>query len=72
MFRATLKGGLGAQALNVVPPNSGDTGGAIFTINGGDTYCIAFGGSAGGRESRDTAQSWRISNATGQPGCPAP
>ena len=35
--------------LTVVPPAPGIDGGMRFTINGGDTYCLAFGGPAGGK-----------------------
>jgi hypothetical protein len=72
VLKATLRGILGTQNLDVVPPNTGDSGGAILTINGGGTYCVAFGDAAGGQESLDTAQTWRIMYATAQPGCPAP
>jgi len=41
------------------------------TINGGATYCVAFGGAASGSEISDDAHLWKFVNATGQ-GCPTP
>jgi len=71
LFLARLRGNLGTQPLNVVPPNSGDDGGAILTIVGGDAYCVLFGGIAGGTETTDNANRWRIFRPDGQ-GCPLP
>jgi hypothetical protein len=34
--------------VDVVPPAPGTDGGLIFTIPGGATYCVNFGGAAGG------------------------
>jgi arylsulfatase A-like enzyme len=51
MVRVVIDGALGPGPqphLEVVPPAPGSDGGMRFTINGGDTYCLAFGGSAGG------------------------
>jgi hypothetical protein len=70
-LKASLKGSVGTQSLDVVPPNLGDEGGIILTINGGGTYCVAFGGAAGGSETNDDAQLWKISFAVTQ-GCPSP
>jgi hypothetical protein len=72
VLKAILRGTTGTQDLDIVPPNTGDTGGIIVTINSGGTYCIAFGGAAGGREFLDTPTSWQVIYATAQPGCPAP
>ena len=47
-----LRGALGPGPqphIMVVPPAPGTDGGMLFTINGGDTYCVAFGGRAGGK-----------------------
>src|SRR5262249_15523491 len=52
MIEVVLKGapGPGPQPhITVVPPAPGTDGGMVFTINGGDTYCVAFGGRAGGK-----------------------
>jgi hypothetical protein len=71
LLKAILKGSIGTQSLDVVPPNLGDDGGIILTIPGGGTYCALFGGAAGGTEVKDDAQLWKVTNATGQ-GCPVP
>jgi hypothetical protein len=34
----------------------GDEGGLVLTIGGGESYCVAFGGAAGGTERRDDRQ----------------
>jgi hypothetical protein len=73
LLSVLLHGKVGTQDLDVVPPNPGDDGGLILTINGGGaTYCVAFGGAAGGAEQSDTAGFWRVSDATAEPGCPSP
>src|SRR5439155_25939014 len=71
LVKAILKGSVGKQSLDVVPPNRGDEGGIILTINRGGTYCAAFGGAAGGSKTHDNAQLWKITNAVAQ-GCPSP
>jgi len=72
LLRATLKGSIGTQSLDVVPPNLGDEAGLILTINGGATYCVSFGGAAGGEETGDSDVLWKIVNPTAEPGCPTP
>ncbi len=50
--KVTVVGALGPGPqphLRVVPPAPGTDGGMRFAINGGDTYCLSFGGPAGGR-----------------------
>jgi hypothetical protein len=70
LVKAILKGNVGTQSLDVVPPNLGTEGGIILTINGGGgTYCAAFGGAAGGSETQDNAQLWQVINPTVE-GCP--
>lgn len=54
LLKALVKGSIGTQSLDVVPPNPGDDGGIILTINGGGTYCAAFAAGAGGTERADT------------------
>jgi hypothetical protein len=71
LVKVILKGSVGSQSLDVVPPSPGDAGGIILAIAGGGTYCANFGGAAGGTETNDTGQLWKITNATGQ-GCPTP
>jgi hypothetical protein len=41
MVKVLIKGNLGA--INVLPPASGTDGGMIFSITGGDNYCVNFG-----------------------------
>src|SRR5439155_1107071 len=38
LVKAILKGSVGKQSLDVVPPNRGDEGGIILTINRGGTF----------------------------------
>jgi hypothetical protein len=72
-LKAVLRGSVGTQSLDVVPPNAGDDGGIILQIgNGGGRYCVALGGGAGGTETKDTATGWTVARATAEPGCPAP
>jgi hypothetical protein len=69
-LKTLLRSGYGP--LTVVPPNPGTDGGLVLTINGGDRYCTTFGGAAGGNETVDNANVWRIINATAEPPCPSP
>jgi hypothetical protein len=68
LVKVILKGSLGSQDLDVVPPNPGDEGGLVLAIPGGGTYCAAFGGAAGGTEVSDGGGLWKIINAGAQ-GC---
>src|SRR5262245_5713849 len=34
--------------IRLVPPDPGDGAGFVLSINGGDSYCVTFGGPAGG------------------------
>jgi len=68
LLKVILKGGVGTQSLDVVPPNLGDDGGITLSIPGGGTYCATFGGAAGGTEVRDDGRIWKVTNATAQ-GC---
>ncbi len=63
----------------VVPPAPGTDGGLVLTINGGDTYCVAFGGAAGGSVQNLPstgvpvgARTFKIMRPTSEPGCPTP
>jgi hypothetical protein len=69
-LKVLLKGSIGTQSLDVVPPDQGDEGGVLLTIPGGGTYCAAFGGAAGGTEVMDDARQWKLTNP-GAEGCPA-
>src|SRR5438105_3552593 len=46
--------------VDVVPPNPGDDGGFILSLASGDSYCVMFGGAAGGREIRDDGRQWYV------------
>jgi hypothetical protein len=52
--------------VSVVPPNPGDDGGFILALTGGHTYCVSFGGAAGGREVADTAMHWSVRTAVAE------
>ena len=76
ILKVVLVGSIGSQSLDVVPPNAGDEAGLILTLNGplnsSATYCVGFGGAAGGEEGDDDAALWKIKDATAEPGCPTP
>ena len=55
--------------VNNVPPNPGTDGGIVLTLGGGDSYCVAFGGAAGGKIGANTAKAFRVLNPTAE-GCP--
>jgi len=55
----------------VVPPNPGDDGGFILKLTGGDSYCVAFGGAAGGTETADDSHMWAVRNPSAS-ACPTP
>ncbi|HYB99570.1 MAG TPA: alpha/beta hydrolase-fold protein [Candidatus Limnocylindrales bacterium] len=57
--------------IDVVPPDPGDSGGFTLTVNGGASYCVAFGGDAGGTVKADDAEQWSVQHASGE-GCPVP
>jgi hypothetical protein len=44
LLKCILKG----EMPGIAPPGNGTDGGMIFTINGGDEYCVNLGGAAGG------------------------
>jgi cysteine-rich repeat protein len=70
LLKAIVKGSLGTQPVNVVPPNGATGGGVVLTINGGDSYCVGFGGAGGGSTAVDSTRIWKITNAVTQ-SCPA-
>lgn len=79
LLKALIKGNVGTQSLNVVPPGTGDSGGIILHINPSvllgkpaATYCVSFGGAAGGTEITDDAERWFVKSPTAENGCPAP
>jgi len=69
LLKVLLKGSLGP--LNVVPPNTGTDGGFVLDITGGDSYCVAFGGPAGGSIRVNTSSTFKVINATSG-ACPSP
>jgi len=83
LVKVTAKGALGSGPqphITVVPPAPGTDGGMRFTINDGDTYCVAFGGAAGGRvtnapTSGTPTRLFKVVSTAGLPtveaGCPA-
>ena len=70
--KATILGKNGT--VTVVPPNPGTDGGIILTITVGDSYCVGFGGAAGGTitASGNTAKVFKVKRPTGEqcPGAP--
>jgi len=52
----------------VVPPNPGSKARAVLTVNGGTSYCVGFGGAAGGSIT-NSATSFTVTNPTAQ-ACP--
>ena len=71
LVKAIVKGNVGTQSLDVLPPNPASDGGIVLTINGGATYCTAFGGAAGGTTVKDDVKGWKVINASAE-ACPAP
>jgi hypothetical protein len=71
LVKVVLKGRVGIQPLNVVPPNLGTGGGIALTIGGAARYCVAFGGAAAGSIVADTPAVWKVLDATGE-ACPSP
>jgi hypothetical protein len=82
--KVTIKGAFGPGPqphVMVVPPAPGTDGGMRFTINGGDTYCVNFGGAAGGAVTNAPTKgtpnkTFKIATKTATPtveaGCPTP
>jgi arylsulfatase A-like enzyme len=84
MVKVVLQGALGPGPqphITIVPPAPGTDGAMLFTINGGDTYCVAFGGLAGGTIENTPSNGtpnkvFRIVSSAAMPttaaGCPSP
>jgi hypothetical protein len=78
LVKVTIKGSRGP--ITVEPPAPGTDGGMRFVIDGGDTYCVAFGGPAGGAVTNAPEGSglevFRIvgnpTEPTTESGCPSP
>jgi hypothetical protein len=71
LLEIVLRGDVGVQPLDLVPPDPGSDAVAILSLTSGDVYCVSFGGAAGGQETVDTAKTWKMRNASAEPGCPA-
>ena len=71
LLKALIKGSIGTQDVDAVPPNTGTEGGIVLTIPGDASYCTTFGGTAGGVETNDDAQLWKVIDATAED-CPLP
>jgi hypothetical protein len=72
MLKAVVDGQGNNPTITVVPPNPGSDGGMVFTINGGDSYCVTLGGAAGGKLGNKGDVAFKISRATAEAPCPAP
>ena len=71
-----IKAVIGPKAplpISILPPAPGADAGATLAINGGDTYCMRFGGAAGGRIRNAPADSgerlFKVTNPTAEAGC---
>jgi len=56
-------------AIDVVPPNPGTESGILIAIGGGDTYCVAFGGVAGGTITSNVERRFTVGRPVAE-GCP--
>jgi len=70
VLEIVLRGSVGTEPLELVPPAPGSDAVAVLTLGGGDTYCVAFGGAAGGQVVTNTATAWRVRDAVAEPSCP--
>jgi hypothetical protein len=66
-FKVLLQGRHGP--IGVLPPDPGIAGGMVLSLGGGDTYCFAFGGDAGGSIRVNTARRFLITRPV-RAGCP--
>jgi hypothetical protein len=66
---ATVDGRGNAPDIEVVPPDPGTDGGLILAINGGDTYCVLFGGAVRGKIRDNDAEAFRVAKPRTQ-ACP--
>src|SRR5262245_57046117 len=57
--------------ITVGVPNPGTYAGMVLSIPGGDTYCVNFGGVAGGTFSRNDAYALKIGKPTAEGTCPS-
>jgi hypothetical protein len=68
-FRLRLQVAARGGPVDVVPPDPGAEGGIELTLGGGDTYCVLFGGAAGGVVRANTARRFGVRAPTAE-GCP--
>ncbi len=60
--------------FSVVPPDPGTDGGFSLTLTTGgigDTYCVAFGGAAGGAVTNNGTKLFKVTKPTATAGCPS-
>lgn len=56
-------------SVDVLAPDPGTEGGVVLTLGGGDRYCVAFGGAAGGVIEANHAKTFAVRAPTAK-GCP--
>jgi len=72
ILKAILKGSIGTQSLDIVPPNPASSASLALTFPGGGAYCTSFdGGEEGSTTVQDDAKKWKILNPSGT-SCPQP
>jgi cysteine-rich repeat protein len=77
LLKVALSGKL-QGAVDVVPPGPGTDGGMVLAIGGGATYCVNFGGAAGGKVINGPGAGiflpkvFKITRPTTEAGCPGP
>jgi len=71
MVKAKIVGtdpGTGPLDIDVAPPNTGTEAGMTLTINnGGDSFCVRWGGPAAGEEKQDSATKFLVVSSTTVP-----
>lgn len=79
LVKAVIKGALGPGPqphITVLPPAPGNDGGMRFTIGAGDSYCVQFGGAAGGLVTNAPKVTFdkvfKVVKPTAENGCPTP
>ncbi len=77
MVKAKINGtdpGTGPLDIDIAPPNTGTEAGMVLSINNGDSFCVRWGGLAGGNEKQDHDIKYLIvadnTAQTSEAGCP--
>jgi len=74
LLKVVIHGKTG-HTISVLPPNVGTDGGTIVTLGGGDSYCVALGGAAGGTAKNSVNKVFAVKANDTAPavdnGCPA-